>query len=131
MCACTSLSQVKKVLEMCFLQCDTQFLKLVAREQGVGGGGSHGWLNAGCCSIVALIKDDVLYVANAGDSRAVLGIQADPEVAAQVHAASAPVPASGGNCGSYRGLLPPRDCFCPPTMDVLLLVVDAAFCGGR
>jgi len=96
-----SSGRVEDALVASFLQMDTQIVTDVGRRllagyaeegiaQGDGGaasrerelasdemddedvGGGHAGPSAGCTSVVAVLKGSMLYVANAGDSRAVL-----------------------------------------------------------
>lgn len=66
-----SESKVQEALKKAFLKADKMFLD--SHEKGDKKSLNEG--AAGACSIVALVTNDTVYVANAGDCRGVLGIK--------------------------------------------------------
>ena len=62
--------QVKGALTQAFLRVEREYLYQVKTAFELGFGAVA---RTGACAIMALVQDDKLYVANAGDCRAVLG----------------------------------------------------------
>lgn len=68
--------QLERALKRAFIEFDEEFAQMIAAEKEIHGIErlihTRGVINAGCCAIVAVVKDGILSVANAGDCRAVL-----------------------------------------------------------
>lgn len=91
-----STEEVQAALIAAFLECDRRFM------EGLEPGGQKGFINAGCCVVLALFVGTFLHVAHVGDCRAVLATgdlaRADTLRAAGVSSSDAsdtPVPRVG------------------------------------
>lgn len=71
-------TQIVAALKFAFVECDESFLGSLSCAVPNSTHSLRGIINAGCCALVAVVKNGVVYVANAGDCRAVLGQSEGP-----------------------------------------------------
>ena len=67
--ASSRTSHPVSVSQRAFKTCDQQFLESLPANLRL----QKGYINAGCCAVLALLANERLYVAACGDCRAVLG----------------------------------------------------------